>query len=156
MVYDTLDSHIGNAFKVTPPTLSPTIGWNSTVTLNNIFNQLMVMYGKPTPNAMCQNNLNFLAPYNPQDPPKLLFKRCTDCQKISIIVKVPYTYTQLLMNVINLLTLCGMYTRDMEDWDRRADANKTWLHLCPFIQMAYQHCLKTGATMAAQGGYTNR
>ena len=85
-----------------------------------------------------QNNLNSLAPYNPQDPPKLLFKRCTDCQKISIIVKVPYTYTQLLMNVINLLTLCGMYTRDMEDWDCKPDANKTWINLRPFIQKAYQ------------------
>ncbi len=60
------------------------------------------------------------------------------------------------MNIINLLKCCGMYTRDMEDWDRRADTNKTWLHLHPFIQMAYQRHLQTGATNAVQGGYTNR
>jgi hypothetical protein len=74
-VYDTLHGHIGNAFKVAPPTLPPFIGWNSTMTFNNIFDQITVTYGKLTPNAMHQNNLNFLAPHNPQDPPKLLFKR---------------------------------------------------------------------------------
>ncbi len=88
------------------------------MTLNNIFDQLMTTYGKPTPDAMRQNNLNFLAAYNPQEPPELLFKRCTDCQEIAIIAKVPYTNEQLLMNVIDLLTRCRMYTRDMEDWDR--------------------------------------
>jgi hypothetical protein len=97
-----------------------------------------------------------LAPYNPQDLPKLLFKRCADCQEIAIITKVPYIDEQLLMNIINLLAHCGMYTHKMEDWDRRADANKAWLHLRLFIQTAYQSCLQTGDTMAAQGGYTNR
>jgi hypothetical protein len=60
-VYDTLDSHIDNAYKVAPPTSPPTIGWNSTMTLNKIFNQLMVLYSKPTPDVMRQNDLNFLA-----------------------------------------------------------------------------------------------
>jgi hypothetical protein len=87
-VYEMLNSHISNAFKVAPPTLPPTIRWNGMMTLNNIFNQSMAMYGKPTPNTMHQNNLNFLTPYNPKDPPKLLFKRCTDCHEIQIIAKV--------------------------------------------------------------------
>jgi hypothetical protein len=116
----------------------------------------MVTYGKPTPNAMCQNNLNFLAPYNPQDPPKILFKICANRQQIAIIAKVPYTDEQLLMNMIGLLTHCRMYTRNMEDWDRKADTDKTWLHLHPFIQTAYQHRLQTGVTTAAQGRYTNK
>jgi hypothetical protein len=59
--------------------------------LNNISNQLMVTYGKPIPDAMCPNNLNFLALYNPQDHPKLLFKRCVECQEIAIIAMVSYT-----------------------------------------------------------------
>jgi hypothetical protein len=83
----------------------------------------MTTYRKPTPNAMCQNNLNFLASYNPQEPPELLFKRCTNCQEIAIIAKVPYTDKQLLMNVIDLLPRCGMYTRDMEDCDRKPEAD---------------------------------
>jgi hypothetical protein len=73
-----------------------------------------------------------------------------------IIKKVPYTDKQLFMDVINLLTHCRMYMHNMGDWDRRADADKIWLHLHPFIQMAYQRHLQTGNTTAAQGDYTNR
>jgi hypothetical protein len=51
----------------------------------------MVTYSKPSPDAMRQDNLNFLAPYNPQDTPEILFKRCVDCQEIAIIAKVLYT-----------------------------------------------------------------
>ena len=85
------------------------------MTLNDIFDQLMLTYGKPTPDAMRQNNLNFLVLYNPQEPPEILFKRCTDCQEIAIIVKVPYTSEQLHMNVVDLLHQCDLYTRDLED-----------------------------------------
>jgi hypothetical protein len=102
-VYDTLDLHVHDAFKVAPATALGTVGWNSTMTLNDIFDQLMSTYSKPTPDAMRQNNLNFLAPYNPQEPPEILFKRCTDCQEIAIIAKVPYTPEQLLMKLVDLL-----------------------------------------------------
>jgi len=107
-VYDTLDAHVDDAFKVAPKTTPPTIGWNSTMTLNDIFDQMMTTYGRPTPDAVRQNMMTFLAPYNPQDPPEILFKRCADCQEVAIIAKVKYTDEQLLMNVIDLLTRCGI------------------------------------------------
>jgi hypothetical protein len=154
-VYDTLDLHVHDAFKVAPATAPGTVGWNSTMTLNDIFDQLMSTYRNPTPDAMLQNNLNFLAPYNPQEPPEILFKRCTDCQEIAIIAKVPYMPEQLLMNVVDLLHRCGLYTRDLEDWDRRADENKTWMHICTFIQEAYQRHLQSGVTTAALSGYAS-
>ncbi len=103
-VYNTLDAHVDNAFKVAPPTNPPTIGWNASMLLNEIFDQLMKMYGRPTPDAMRQNIMTFLAPYNSQDPPEILFKHCADCQEVAIIVNVKYTDEQLLMNVIDLLT----------------------------------------------------
>jgi hypothetical protein len=90
-VYDTLDMHVNDAFKVVPATTPPTTGWNGLMLPTNIFDQLQGTYGKPTPDAMGQNNLAFLAPYNPQELPKLLFKQCTDCQEIAILAKVPYT-----------------------------------------------------------------
>ena len=73
------------------------------MTLNEIFNQKMEAYGRPTSNALRQNMI-FLSPYNPQDPPELLFKCCAYCQEVTIIANVKYTDEQLLMNVINLLT----------------------------------------------------
>jgi hypothetical protein len=154
-VYDTLDAHIDNAFKVAPPTTPPTIGWNASMSLNDIFDQLMKTYGRPMPDAMRQNMMTFLAPYNPQDPPEILFKQCADCQEVAIIANVKYTNEQLLMNVINLLTRCGLYQRNLEDWECKPDAGKTWLNLRPFIQEAYQRCLASGQMTTSQGGYTS-
>jgi hypothetical protein len=80
-VYDALDVHVNDAFKVAPATIPPTTGWNATMLPTEIFNQLQTTYVKPTPDAMRQNNLSFLGPYNPQEPPELLFKRCTDVRR---------------------------------------------------------------------------
>ncbi len=152
-VYNTLDTHSDDAFKVSPPTTPPTIGWNASMLLNDIFDQMMKTYGHPTLNTMHQNMKTFLSPYNPQDLPEILFKRCTNCQEVAIIANVKYTDEQLLMNVIDLLTRCGLYQRDLEDWDRKPVAIKAWLNLRLFIQEAYQCCLALGTMRAGQGGY---
>jgi hypothetical protein len=73
--FDVLDAHVANAYKMPPTTAPSNIGWNSTMLPSEIFEQLMSTYGKPTPNAMRQNNSTFIAAYNPKDPPELLFKR---------------------------------------------------------------------------------
>ncbi len=116
----------------------------------------MKTYSRPMPNAMQQNMTTFLAPYNPQDPPEILFKHCADCQEVVITANVKYTNEQLLMNIIDLLTPCGLYQCDLDDWDRKPDAEKTWLNLRPFIQEAYQRCLASGNMTTGQGGYASR
>ncbi len=115
----------------------------------------MAQYGKPTPNAVCQNNLTFIAPYNPKDPPEFLFKRCADCQEIAIIAKVPYTAEQMLMNVVDLFTQARIYGCDIDNWDQKPDYDKTYLLFCPFIQDTYQRSLTSGTITTRQGGYAS-
>jgi hypothetical protein len=110
-------------------------------------------YGKPTPDAMRQNNGNFLTAYNPQDPPEFLFKRCTNVQEIGTLAKNPYTTQQLLINALDLLVRCGLYQRDLEDWERKPIVDQTWINLWPFIQEAYQRRLTSGTITSAQGGF---
>jgi hypothetical protein len=124
------------------------------MSIRDIFDQLASTYGKPTPDAMRQNNVNFLAAYNPQDPPELLFKRCTDAQEIATLAKNPYTTQQLLINAIDLLARSGLYQRNLEDWERKPIVNQTWINLRPFIQEAYQRRLTSGTITSAQGGFT--
>ncbi len=71
---DTLDEHVNDAYKVAPPMNPPTTGWNATMSIRDIFDQMASTYSKPKPDAIRQNNVNFLAAYNPQDPPEILFK----------------------------------------------------------------------------------
>jgi hypothetical protein len=108
-MYDTLNTHINNVFKVTPSTTPPTIGWSASMLLNNIFDQVMKTYGRPTPDAVHQNMKTFLSPYSPQDPPEKFFKQCADCQDVAITANVKFTNEQLLMNIIDLLTRCSLY-----------------------------------------------
>ncbi len=91
----------------------------------------MRTYSKPTPNAVRQNNVMFFSAYNPQDPPKLLFKRIADCQEVAILEKVPYTTEQLLMNVVDLFTRAGIYAHDMDDWERKLPNEQTYYNLRP-------------------------
>jgi hypothetical protein len=153
--FNILDSHVSNAYKTAPAGSPHTVGWNSTMLPNKIFDQLMLTYGKPTPNAVRQNNVMFFSAYNPQDPPKLLFKRITDCQEVAITAKVPYTTEQLLMNVVNLFTRAGIYARDMDDWERKPPNEQTYYNLRPLIQAAYQCHLASGVIAATASGYAS-
>ncbi len=98
----------------------------------------------------------FLSPYNPQDPPEILFKQCADCQEIAIIANMKCTNQQLPMNAINLLTQCSLYQCILEDWDRKPQPNKTWINLHPFIQEAYQRHLQSETMTTGQGGYASQ
>ena len=153
-VFDTLDAHVGDEFKSPPANAPGTVGWNSTMLPNDMFEQMMRTYGKPTPDAVRQNNLTFYSAYNPKDPPEVLFKHFTDCQEITIVAKVPFTIEQLLMNAVDLFTRCGLYARDMDDWERKPSTDQTYFLLRPFIQAAYQRRLTLGAVTAVASGYS--
>ena len=146
-VFDSIDAHIGDAFKSPPASAPGTMGWNSTMLPNNMFDQLMRTYGKPTPDAVCRNNMTFYSAYNPKDPPKVLFKRFSDCQEVAIIAKVPFTTEQLLMNAVDLFTRSGLYTRDMDNWERKSAVDQTYSNLRLFIQAAYQRRIQHGKSV---------
>ena len=153
--FDILDTHVSNAYNTTPAGSPHTVGWNLMMLPNEIFDQLMLTYGKPTPDAVRQNNVMFFSAYNPQDPPELLFKRIADCQEVAIVAKVPYTTEQLLMNVVDLFTRAGIYARDMDDWERKPPNEQTYYNLRPFIQAAYQRRLASGVITATASGYAS-
>jgi hypothetical protein len=153
--FDILDTHVSNAYK-TAPTGSPnTVGWNSTMLPNEIFDQLMLTYSKPTPDAVRQNKVMFFSAYNPQDLPELLFKCIADCQEVAIMAKVPYTTEQLLMNAVDLFTRAGIYAHDMDDWEHKPPNEQTCYNLHPFIQAAYQRRLASGLITATGRGYAS-
>jgi hypothetical protein len=102
--------------------------------------------------------MTFYSTYNPKDPPEVLFKRFADCQEIAIVARVPFTTEQLLMNAVDLFTRCGLYARDMSDWECKSPTDQTYFLLRPFIQAAYQRRLTSGTVTSAASGYstTNR
>ena len=82
-VYNLLDDNIDDAFKVSNnPAL---VGWNPTMEVREIFDQITSTYGRPTPAALLQNDTLFRSVYSPQDAPEVLFCCIKDCQEVQIL-----------------------------------------------------------------------
>ena len=133
--FAVLEDSIDDAFKVSNiPTI---VGWNTTMEIMDIFDQLANTYGRPTPAALLSNDQLYRSLYSPADAPEVLFRRIEDCQEVQILGNDPYTPQQLINNAIRLLLATGLYTRDFDDeWDRYDEPDKTWPNLKTFIQAA--------------------
>jgi hypothetical protein len=74
------DTNIATQFKVsTTPSLT---GWNSTMSINVILNQLQNLYGMPNMMTLFNNDTLFQSPMTPTDLPEMLFYRIEQCQEI--------------------------------------------------------------------------
>jgi hypothetical protein len=108
-----LEDNIDDAFKVSN---TPTIrGWNMSMEIMEMLDQITTTYGRPTPNALLQNDTLFRSVYSPADAPETLFRRIKDCKEVQLLGEDPYTPKQLLNNAIRLLLHFGLYMRDFED-----------------------------------------
>jgi hypothetical protein len=149
--YNILDNNIDDAFKVLDnPAL---VGWNPSMELRKIFDQMTSTYRRPNPAALLQNDTLFRSVYSPQDAPEVLFRRSKDCQEVQILGNDPYMPQQMLNNAVCLLLHCGLYTRDFDDWDCNPAVKKIWTNLKTFIQEAYTRCLNATSIKAGSQGY---
>jgi len=105
--FTVMDASINDAFKVsTDPMIR---GWHAGMSDRDIFDQLLSIYGQPTPAAMEINDTAFCGVYSAADAPEVLFRRIKDCAEITILSRNPYTDRQLLQNAICLLLTTGLY-----------------------------------------------
>ena len=123
-----------------------------------MFDQITMAYGRPTPQALLQNDTLFRSVYSPQEAPEVLFRHIEDCQEVQILGEDPYTAQQLLNNAVCLLLQTRLYTRDFEDWDRKIATDKMWTKLKTFIQESYTRrmnasSITSGAHRYVQNAY---
>ncbi len=95
-----LNETIDDGFKFPPdPNLT---GWNPSMEIIDIMEQMTTTYGRPTSTALLQNDTLFRSPDSPINAPEVLFRRIEDCQEIMTLGDGPYTPMQLLNNAIRL------------------------------------------------------
>ncbi len=134
--FTALDASINNAFKVSNNLTI--IGWHAGMTVRKILNQLSNIYGQPTPAAMELNNVAFCKQYSAANAPKILFRCIKNCAKIADLGQNPYTYCQLINNMIRLLlTTAGLYQKPFEEWDRLLSIAQMGINLQALIQEAF-------------------
>jgi hypothetical protein len=96
-----LDELVSNQFKVSNiPTLT---GWNASMSIMNMLDQLVRTYGKPNAMMLFANDTLFCSTFNPNDAPKALFHRIEQCQEIAVLARDPYSDVQVINNAVRLL-----------------------------------------------------
>jgi hypothetical protein len=129
-----LNDNIANKFKMSPdPHL---IGWNSTMSIQDILNRLELAYEHPTSHELLQNDALFRSPFRNTNAPKHLFWRIKQCQEIQVIADNLYTLMQLMTTTVQLLMSSGIFPAgEFEDWE--AMPNKMYGSLKVFFHGAY-------------------
>jgi hypothetical protein len=149
-----LDANVLAQFKVSNnPALT---GWNTTMSIIDILNQLQNSYGKPNMMTLFTNDALFCSPMTPGDSPEMLFYRIEQCQEVQCIGKVPYTDEQIIANAIRILAMSNIFPlKEFDTWE--TTATKTYPALKTFFQEVYRRRLMAIElrTTAGQHGYTN-
>jgi hypothetical protein len=128
-----LDETVPDRYKVSnTPNLT---GWNMSMPLWGILDQLMANYGMPDAMVLFNNDTLFRSPFPPPEAPEMLFYCTEQCQEIQIIGQDPYSPTHIINVVVRLLMQSGIFPiKEFKTWD--AMPNKTYPSLKTFIHEA--------------------
>jgi hypothetical protein len=143
-----LDANVSEKFKVSNnPALT---GWNSTMSIIDILNQLQVSYGKPNMMTLYTNDTLFRSPMAAGDSPEVLFYRLEQCQEIQRIGNLPYSDEQIITNAVRILIQANIFPlKEFDTWETVTP--KTYPALKTFIHAAYGRRLTAMALRSTSG-----
>ena len=78
-------------------------GWDTTMSIIDIFLQMDATFGKPDAQAILANDTHYRARLQPNETLKTLFLCLKECQEVQIFANNPYTDKQLIINAGLLL-----------------------------------------------------
>jgi hypothetical protein len=147
-----LDDSVPNQFKVS--NILNLMGWNASISIQEILTQLKTLYGKPTPMALHNNDLLFRSPMSATDAPEMLFYRIEQYQEIATLAGDPCTQMQIINMVMRILM--QVQVLPSKEFDTREKTPvETYTGLKTFIHEAYTRRLQSLAlrTTTGQQGY---
>ncbi len=101
MCFRMLNELVPNQYKVSnTPVL---LGWNMTMSIQFILNQMEDPYGKPSAMVLFSNDTLFKSPFAATKTSKSLFYCMEQCQEIMTLGNLPYTPAQVIPNALRLL-----------------------------------------------------
>jgi hypothetical protein len=153
--FHMLNSNIANQFKVS--NMPNMTGWNLSMTVRSILEQLENSYGKPDTMWLFHNNTLFRSPFPATEAPGMLFYPIKHCQEIQPIAQDPYTQKQIIGNAVRLLMQSGIFPlKEFKTWE--AMPIKSYPILKLFINEAYSRHLMAMQlrNTASQQGYVQQ
>jgi hypothetical protein len=105
-------------------------GWDPSMSIIDIFNQLDGTFGKPDAQAVLANDTLYRTPLRSNETPESLFRRLEECQEVQLLAENPYTDKQLIVHAVLLLRQSSIFpVKDFDDWDTTPNVTKTWATL---------------------------
>ncbi len=143
---------MANQFKVSNmPTLT---GWNLSMSIREMLDQLKGTYGKPNTMMLFVNNMLFCSFFNPIDAPEALFYRIEQYQEIQVLAYDRFSGMQVINNAAHLLMQASIFLlKEFDNWE--AVTPKMYPTLKTFIALAYKRCILVQqlCNTAGQQGY---
>jgi hypothetical protein len=110
-----LNNIIADQFKVS--NMPNMTGWNSSMTVCLILEQLENSYGKPDTMSLFHNDSLFRSPFPATKAPEMLFYQIEQCQEIQTIAQDPYMPKQIINNPVRLLMQSGIFPlKEFDTW----------------------------------------
>ena len=126
-------------------------GWNSSVSIRTILEQLEWSYGKPDAMSLFHNNTLFRSAFPATNAPEMLFHQIKQCQEIQTIAQDPYTPTKIINNAVRLLMSSGIFRlQEFDTWE--AMEAKSYPLLKTFIHEAFVRRLTSIQMQNTAGG----
>ncbi len=150
--FKMLDENVQPKYKVSNVTTMT--GWNATMSVRLILEQLEGSYRKPDMMTIHKNDLLVQSPFLPSKAPEMLFYHIEQCQKIQTNAEDPYTPKQIISNAVRLLMASGIFPlKEFDTWE--ALPIKTHPILKTFVHEAYTRHLTSIQlhNTAGQQGY---
>ena len=155
-VYTIITKVIPEKFRISNnPSMS---GWNQTMSINEILDQLDITYGQPGAAELLTNQAAWHAPHSNQEEPEALFLRLEQCQQVAILAKNEYTPRQMITNAVLILRQSNIFpTKDFDEWMDVPEIGQTWPILRAFFHKKYTKRMTEIMMNAGSGnhGYAN-
>jgi hypothetical protein len=143
---------IGAVNKLYLHTLNHHITGFANVTTRHMLVHLYTTHGRLTPADVQNNNAAMKQPYNPNEPIKTLFDQIKESIDIADAAGAPYTPSQIVSILYNLIFATGMFPEACRKWRRRVTNTRTWHNFKADFAAAHQDYRDSQLTLR-QSGY---
>ena len=122
-------------------------------TTRELLEHMFKSYGRVHADDFVANTKRMQAPWDPNTPFEQLAKQIDDCGDFAGAANQPFSHAQILTQAYSLVFATGLYERQLEEWDAKADADKTWDTFKSFFLIAQTNMMFNRRATAGRQGY---
>lgn len=121
------------------------------VSTRDILDHLYDQYARISSADLQNNDINFKAPYDANQPIERLFDQIENAIDFAAAGNTPYSPAQVVATAYQTLFATGMFHDDCKTWKRQPETYKTWKQFKADFSLAHREFRETKQTSASAG-----